>query len=74
MDWTSIVVAVITALGAFAGVFVANKKQTALMVYRLEQLEHKQDVHNRMIERVYILEGKMTEAEHEINDLKGRAS
>ena len=44
------------------------------MAYRLEQLEHKQDVHNRMIERVYILEGKMTEAEHEINDLKGRAS
>jgi hypothetical protein len=74
MEWGTIVAAAITALASFFGVYVANRKQTALMAYRLEQLEHKQDVHNRMIERVYILEGKMTEAEHEINDLKGRAS
>lgn len=74
MDWTAIIPALVTAGASFLGVYIANKKQTALMAYRLEQLEHKQDVHNRMIERVYILEGKMTEAEHEIEDLKGRAS
>lgn len=41
MDWTTIAVAVITALGAFLGTYLSNRKQTALMAYRIEQLEKK---------------------------------
>ena len=40
--------------------------------YRLEQLEHKVDVHNRVVERVFKLEGEMVEAQHDIRDLKAK--
>ena len=35
------------------------------------QQRQKQDKHNSLIERTYRLEGRMTEAEHDIRDLKG---
>ena len=72
MAWESIVAAVITGLLSLAGVYLANRKSTALIAYRLEQLEHKQDVHNGMIERMYKVEGRLTEAEHYIQDLEAR--
>ncbi|MBO7669575.1 MAG: hypothetical protein J6S60_03205 [Oscillospiraceae bacterium] len=68
----SIVVALITGLLSLAGVYLANRKSSALIAYRIEQLEHKQDAHNKMIERVFKLEGRMDEAEHDIRDLKAR--
>lgn len=39
---------------------------------QLKKLEDKQDKHNKVIERTYALEGRMTEAEHDIRDLKAR--
>ena len=39
MDWVTIIVAVITAGFAFLGVYTSNRKQAALVAYRLEQLE-----------------------------------
>lgn len=68
----SIIVALITGLLSLAGVYLANRKSSALIAYRIEQLEHKQDAHNKMIERVFKLEGRMDEAEHDIRDLKAR--
>lgn len=66
----AILVAVIsgacTLLGSLAGV-VATSTLTA---YRLKKLEEQVNRHNQVIERTYRLEGRMTEAEHEINDLK----
>ena len=59
MDWTTVVVAVVTALGAFAGTYLSNKKQTALMAYRIEQLEKKVDKHNQVVERTYKLEQRV---------------
>lgn len=59
MEWTSIIVAVITALGAFAGVYSANKKQTALISYRLEQLEKKVDKHNTFDTRLTKIETRL---------------
>ena len=41
-----------------------------LTQYRLQQLEDKVNKHNNLIERTFILEGRMTEAEHDIRDLK----
>ena len=70
--WIGVIAAVITGLLSLAGVYIANRKSSALIAYRLEQLEKKQDVHNSMIERVYKVEGRLTEAEHDIRDLKGR--
>jgi hypothetical protein len=55
-----------TLLGSLFGVLAAQK----LTQYRLSQLEEKVNKHNNLIERTYRLEGRMDEAEHEINDLK----
>lgn len=59
MDWATILVAVITAGFAFLGVYVSNRKQAALVAYRLEKLEAKVDKHNNVIERMYRLESRM---------------
>lgn len=70
------VIAALSALGtgilSLIGVYFANRKTTALISYRLEQLEHKVDVHNRVVERVFKLEGEMVEAQHDIRDLKAK--
>jgi len=70
MDWSSIVPALITGLLSLAGVYAANRKSSALIAYRIEQLEKKQNLHNQMIERMYQCEGRLTECEHDIRDLK----
>ena len=66
----AIIVAVLgfagTLLGSLFGVLAAQK----LTQYRLSQLDEKVNKHNNLIERTFKLEGRMTEAEHEINDLK----
>lgn len=81
MDWTSILVAVITALGSFLGVYYANRKSAekaqALISYRLEQLEIAVNKHNQVVERVYKLEERaevvderIRVANHRIDDLE----
>ena len=71
-------IAALSALGSgllsLLGVYLANRKSAALIAYRIEQLEKKQAVHNSMIERMYKVEGRLTEAEHDIRDMKGRKS
>ena len=56
-----------TLIGSLSGILVANK----LVNYRLSQLEKKVDKHNSVVERTYNLEGRITEIEHDIRDLKG---
>jgi len=56
LDWTSIVVAVITALGALVGTYFANRKSASLLEYRMKELETKVNLHNSVIERTYKLE------------------
>jgi hypothetical protein len=74
MDWSSIVPALITGLLSLAGVYFANRKSSALIEYRLKELEKKVDRHNQVVERTFQLEGRMNEAEHDIRDLKGAKS
>ena len=67
---TEIIVALVTSVFTFAGVVLTvvfgNKKtsqqikaQTDLTVYRIEQLEIKQDKHNTLIERMYQAEDRL---------------
>lgn len=70
--WIAALSALATGVLSLIGVYVANRKSSALIGYRLEQLEKKVDVHNRVVERVFKLEGEMTEVQHDISDLKGR--
>ena len=72
-----IVVAAIALVGTLGGSYMANKKTTALIAYRLEQLENKVNKHNQVIERTYQLEKrveideeKLRVANHRIDDLE----
>lgn len=72
MDWLAVVAAAITAIGGFLGTYFSNRKQTILVAYRIEELEKKVNKHNNLIERMYKVEGNVTELQHDIADLKGK--
>jgi type VI protein secretion system component VasK len=72
-----LVIAIISMVGTMSGSYFANRKSTALVAYRLEQLEKKQDIHNGVIDRVYKLEKGVAlnkedikVANHRIEDLE----
>lgn len=83
-----IIIAIITAGLSLVGVIVTvvygNKKtantvkaQTDLTLYRIEELEKKQDKHNNVIERMYkveqdvtLLKEKVKVENHRIDDLE----
>lgn len=48
------------------------KKYTAVTDTKIEELTQKVEKHNNLIERVYKLEGRMTEAEHDISHLQNK--
>lgn len=59
--WVSLAASIVTALLSFFGVYISNRKQTALMDYRLGQLEKKVGAHNNLEGRVIVLETKMND-------------
>ena len=79
----AIITGVCSILGVVITVHMGNKKtaatvkeQTDLTIYRIEQLEKKQDKHNTLIERMYAVEEKVDilverqkTANHRIDDL-----
>ena len=72
-----VIVALIGLLGSGAGAFGGILVSSKLTQYRLEQLEHKVEVHNQVIDRVYKLEErtelqeeKIKVANHRIEDLE----
>ena len=74
----SIIVAILSLIGTLVGAYVANRKSSALISYRLEELEKKVDKHNTVIERTYelekgyaVLEDKIKSAQHRLDDLEG---
>ena len=62
----SIIVALITGVFALLGTYLANRKAAALIEYRLDQIEKKQDKHNQLIERTYKLEERTELQEAEL--------
>ena len=77
----SIIVAVITGGLALLGNVMSNLSTHSKTMYRIEQLEKKQDIHNQVIERVYqlekvteVLEERQKTANHRIDDLEREES
>ena len=69
----SLISALGSALGSFAGIMVNSR----LTNFRIEQLEKKVDMHNQVIDRVYelekssaVYEEEMKVANHRISDLE----
>ena len=56
MEWVGLAGSVVTAICALIGTYFSNKKQTALMAYRLEKLEEKVGKHNNLEGRIIALE------------------
>lgn len=73
----TVIVALLSLAGTLGGAYLANKKSTALIAYRLEQLEEKVNKHNQVIERTYkleeqeaLFEERLKVANHRIEDLE----
>lgn len=62
MEWIAFAASAVTAVCALIGTYLSNRKQTALMDYRLKQLEDKVGKHNN-------LEGRIIALETHVNDL-----
>lgn len=67
---SEIVVALLGLVGTLAGSFLGVVAASKLTEHRLQQLEKKVEKHNNIIERTYVLEGKVEECQHDIKDLK----
>lgn len=72
-----IIVGILSLVGTLAGAYLANRKSSALIAYRLEELEKKVDKHNTVIERTYelekradVFENRMKVQEHRMEDLE----
>lgn len=73
----AILVAVITGGLTLLGTIISNSSNHSKTIYRIEQLEKKQDIHNGIIERMYkvekaieILDDRQKSANHRISDLE----
>lgn len=56
--------------GRWGGSYLSNRKNAAVITYRLEQLEKKVDRHNRFAERMPVVEEQIKVANHRIEDLE----
>ena len=70
----SVIVALITGGVAFLGTAVSsnmtNSKTTALITYRLEQLENKVTKHNNLVERMTAVERDIKTVFHQLDEVK----
>ena len=66
MDWSTVIVGVLSLLGTMAGSFGGMK----LMSYRIEQLERKVDKHNNFAERIPVIEEHIKNLDQRVDDLE----
>lgn len=73
----AIIGGVLTAIPTVLTTLSSNKKTTALLEYRLSQLEEKVNKHNNVIERTYkleknesVIEERLKVVEREIKEIK----
>ena len=69
---TSIVVALITTAGAFAGTFYGVRKNNNVMEYRMDELTREVREHNNFAKRMPVVEEQIKVANHRIEDLEER--
>jgi hypothetical protein len=74
----ALITGILSLIGSLCGVYYSQRKSTALIAYRLEQLENKVNKHNQLIERTYALERrcdvydeKFRVVNHRVEDLEG---
>lgn len=65
----AVIIAIIGFLGTVVGSGLGILASAKLTNYRLEQLEKKVNLHNNVIERVYLLEKKEAVLEQHVEDI-----
>ena len=66
MDWSAIIVGILSLLGTGLGTFGGMK----LMSYRIEQLEKRVEKHNSFAERLPVIEEKVSELDRRVGVLE----
>lgn len=81
MNYSTIIVAILSLLGTLIGSFASNSRTQALIEYRLKALEAKVDKHNQVIDRTYQLEKneavfqeQLADLEEHVNELQRRTN
>ena len=67
-----IITAVLSLVGTLVGTFGGIVTGSKLTNFRVERLEKSVEKHNNMIERMFKLEGRVTEIEHDVRDIKSK--
>lgn len=67
----SIIVGILSLIGVIASNLIISSKNNAVMMDKITALEKKVEKHNSMVERMYKVEGAITELQHDVRDLKG---
>lgn len=77
MDWTGIIIAVLSFSGTLIGTLVGFKKNADITNYKIEELTKHVEQHNKVIDRTYklekaaeVFEEKIKTANHRIEDLE----
>lgn len=65
-----IIVAVITVIGVIISNYFSNNSTRKLILYRIDQLEHKVNKHNNLFDRVYKLEDRENIIETKVERLE----
>lgn len=67
---TAIIGGVCVAIPSIIATISSNKRSTALITYRVEQLEKKVEKHNSVVERTFRLEEDFKNMQEDIKELK----
>ena len=70
MDYSTIIVAILSLVGTLAGSYLSGNKTIALLEFRLSTLEEKVDKHNHVIERTYELEKRAAIIDEQIKEIQ----
>lgn len=69
---SAIIVAALSLIGNCLTSWLAHRKSTALVTYRLEQLEKKVEKHNNVVERMATMETNVTAISKDLDKIKER--
>lgn len=77
MDYSTVIVAVLSLIGTIAGSYMANSKTIALMQMEMDhiksdikELDEKVHKHNNLVERMALVEASTRSAHHRIDEMK----
>ena len=72
IDWTSIIVAIVTATGAGAGSLYGIRKTSCLTDFKIDRLTEEVRRHNDFASRIPVIEERLKGVNHRLEDLENK--